>query len=64
MTNETDDQPAYQTQAADGRFEVRSASGKCMVVCRDEDSAGHYAVLLNEAYQAGFRQGFRQASRQ
>lgn len=58
---ERGDQPAYHTVAADDRFEVRATSGKCMVVCRDRTNAEHYAVILNEAWQAGFRQGRRSA---
>ncbi|MEL7449909.1 MAG: hypothetical protein AAFN78_11920 [Pseudomonadota bacterium] len=62
MRDETDT-PAYTCVEADGRFEVRAESGKCMVVTADRHNAEHYATLLNEAWRSGFRQGYRDARR-
>lgn len=33
------------------------------MVCGDESSATHYAVLLNEAYQRGSKAGYRKAKK-
>ena len=60
---EDEDQSAYACVEADGRFEVRAESGKCIVVCAGRHNAEHYAALLNEAWQAGYRQGYRSAKR-
>lgn len=49
----------YSVQERNTRFEVCSASGRTILVCEDEGSASHYAALLNEAYQAGYKTGYR-----
>jgi hypothetical protein len=54
-----DQQLAYTVREHDGRFEVCNASGRVIMVCADESSASHYAVLLNEAYRAGYKLGYR-----
>lgn len=51
----------YQVSAREGRFQVVDASGRVVVVCRDQVSAVDYAVLLNEAYRRGYKAGYRQA---
>ena len=57
--NNDDPQSAYTVHEHDGRFEVCNASGRVIMVCTDEGSASHYAVLLNEAYRAGYKLGYR-----
>jgi len=52
-------QPAYTVKAQNVRFEVCAASGRVVMKCGDEDSASHYASLLNEAYRAGYKLGYR-----
>ncbi len=59
MTSESE--KPYSIEASDGRFEVRSASGRVVMACADESSAAHYATLLNEAFRAGYKSGFRDA---
>jgi hypothetical protein len=49
----------YTVQANNTRFEVSAASGRTILVCEDEGSASHYASLLNEAYEAGYKTGYR-----
>jgi len=56
-----DPEKPYTIKAADGRFEVRAASGRVVMACADEASAAHYATLLNEAFRAGYKSGFRDA---
>ena len=43
----------------DGKFEVLNDSGNVILVCQDEASATNYAVLLSEAYQRGYKAGYR-----
>ncbi len=54
---------AYIVMFHQGRHEVRTASGRTVMVCRDEGSAAHYAELLNEAYRAGQKAGYRAGRR-
>jgi hypothetical protein len=41
------------------RFNICTISGRIIMTCGDTASAGHYATLLNEAFAAGYKQGFR-----
>ena len=49
----------HRVIAREGKFEVLNASGIVILVCGDEASATNYAVLLGEAYQRGYKVGFR-----
>lgn len=53
------DEPPYRVEAEPPRFRVVDGAGRPGVVCRDEASAAQYAVMLNEAWKAGYRTGFR-----
>ncbi len=48
---------AYTVVEHQGRYEVRSGSGRSVMVCADEHSAAHYAGMLNEAFANGYRLG-------
>ena len=50
---------AYTLLEHDQRFEVRNASSRVIMVCGDKGSAEHYALLLNEAFELGYKMGFR-----
>jgi hypothetical protein len=56
-----DEQKPYVVEGQAGRFAVRNPAGRTVMVCRDEGSAAEYAVLLNEAYQRGYKAGYSQA---
>lgn len=56
----TDDQSAYGVCSESGRFKVMDQSGHVVMVCHDEGSATHYAVLLNEAFRRGYKRGYRE----
>jgi hypothetical protein len=43
----------------DGKFDVLNSSGAVVLVCHDEASATNYAVLLSEAFQRGYKAGYR-----
>ena len=51
--------PAYRVLPEDEQFRVAGNKGRTIMVCRDEPSATHYVVLLNEAFQHGYRAGYR-----
>ena len=53
------EQLAYTIQEQEGRYEVCAMSGRVIMVCADEASADHYAALLNEAFRAGYKMGYR-----
>lgn len=56
-----DPEIAYSVELVDGRYEVKNATGRVIMSCGDEYSAQHYATLLNQAFGAGFKSGFRSA---
>ncbi len=45
------------------RFRVISEAGITYIVCRGEDNARQYAMLMNKAYAAGYKSGFRDGKR-
>lgn len=49
----------YEVEERDGRYEIRTPSGRAVLVCHDAQSAQHQAALLNEAYRAGYKRGFK-----
>lgn len=49
----------YRVSDCDGHFEVLNESGNVVLSCADEPTAGNYAVLLNEAFQRGYKTGYR-----
>ena len=59
---DSEEQP-YGVDRHDGQFRVLDVSGRVIMVCGDESSATHYAVLLNEAYQRGSKAGYRKAKK-
>jgi hypothetical protein len=55
--------PPYRVNARDGCFEVLDRSNKPVMTCRDEGSATNYVDLLNQAYQRGYKNGYRDAKK-
>ena len=49
----------HRVNERDGKFEVLNDSGSIVLVCEDETSATNYAVLLSEAFQRGYKVGYR-----
>ena len=49
----------HRVSQREGAFEVLTDSGNVILVCQDELSATNYAVLLSEAYQRGYKAGYR-----
>ena len=53
----------YRVNERDGKFEVLNVSGSVVLVCEDDASATNYAVLLSEAYQRGYKAGYREGKK-
>ena len=53
-------QKPYGVEIRANRFEVRDSAGRAILTCRDQASAVEYATLLSEAYQRGYKAGYRQ----
>ncbi len=49
----------HRVAERDGKFDVLNSSGAVVLVCQDEASATNYAVLLSEAFQRGYKAGYR-----
>jgi hypothetical protein len=58
---EDNDQPAYRVQPDGESFCVMDQQGRVVMVCGDAGNADQYAVLMNQAYQRGFKAGVHKA---
>jgi len=56
-----DRMPAYLVATREGVYRVVDADGRSVLDCADEHSAAHYAALMNRAFGAGYRSGYRDA---
>jgi hypothetical protein len=56
-------EPPYRAQSIEGRAKVLDESGKVVLDCGNVASAEQYATLLNQAFQRGFKAGYRAAKR-
>ncbi|MCJ7815297.1 MAG: hypothetical protein MUP31_04510 [Xanthomonadales bacterium] len=57
--NDDEVKSAYTVVQVEGSFEVRTPEGRRVMACNDSSSASHYALMLNEAFRAGYRQALR-----
>jgi len=55
--------PPYQVQQTEDQYQVLDESGRLVLNSRDRANAEQYAALLNQAFQRGFKAGFRAAKR-
>jgi len=53
------DELAYRVQPEGERFNVVDSEGRSVIVCGDSANADQYAVLMNQAFQRGFKAGVR-----
>ena len=56
-----DRKKTYSVKFVTDHFEVNNATGRVIMSCSDEHSAQHYAVMLNQAFDAGYKSGYRAA---
>ena len=62
VVQDSDPKPAYQIESRNEKHAVTDRLGQTILVCGDAGSAGHYAALLNQAFDRGYKTGFRDAS--
>jgi len=55
------DKAVFRVEADAESFRVLGPDDRVILQCRDAASAGHYADLLERAFRAGYRRGFRDA---
>jgi hypothetical protein len=53
----------YRAQSEESQFRVVDESGRVVLNCGGLASAEQYAALLNQAFQRGYKAGFRAARR-
>jgi len=51
----------YRVLFDNDRYHVTNEFNRVILECRDEGSAQHYATLLNQAYELGYKKGFKEA---
>jgi hypothetical protein len=56
---DTSESPYYRVEQEGDSYSVQDAKGRTILSCRDQGSASHYAVLLNEAFAQGVRAAAR-----
>lgn len=56
-------EPPYRIQPTESHFQVVDESGRVALSSGDRANAEQYAALLNQAYQRGYKAGFRAAKR-
>ena len=52
---------AYRVFCDSDKYNVTNEFNRIILECRDEGSAQHYATLLNQAYELGYKKGFKEA---
>lgn len=55
-----DETGPYRVAEEEDDYRVMSPSGMTVMACRDGASAQHYATLMNQAYRAGYKAGYRE----
>lgn len=51
--------PAFSIDERDGRYRILDDAGRVLLECGDAHSAGHYAALLNQVFERGYKAGYR-----
>ena len=52
---------AYRVLFDSEKYNVTNEFNRVILECRDEGSAQHYATLLNQAYELGYKKGYKEA---
>jgi hypothetical protein len=56
-------EPPYQVLPVENQFQVVDDSGRVVLNSGDRANAEQYVALLNQAFQRGYKAGFRAARR-
>ena len=59
MPTISDKEGHYRVQEQSGAFRVMDSADATVLACKDRVSAHHYVDLLNKAYRAGYKAGYR-----
>lgn len=51
--------PAYSVEEKDGEHRVVDRSGRIILQCAGAQNAMHYATLINQAFEVGYKAGYR-----
>jgi hypothetical protein len=60
---QNDHSPAYSVEEKDGEHRVVDRSGRTILQCAGEQNAMHYATLMNQAFEVGYKAGYRDANK-
>jgi hypothetical protein len=61
-TPQEDRTPAYEVEQNDDKHSVVDRSGRTILQCAGVQNAMHYATLMNQAFEVGYKSGYRDAS--
>ena len=64
MAKPQDDRtPAYSVEEKDDTHRVVDRSGRTILQCAGAQNAMHYATLMNQAFEVGYKAGYRDANK-
>ena len=55
--------PAYVVEQKDDKHGVVDRSGRTILQCAGVQNAMHYATLMNQAFEVGYKAGYRDANK-
>jgi len=58
-----DSSPAYVVEENDNKHSVVDRSGRTILQCAGVQNAMHYATLMNQAFEVGYKAGYRDANK-
>ena len=61
--SQDDRTPAYSVEEKDDKHRVVDRSGRTILQCAGIQNAMHYATLMNQAFEVGYKAGCRDANK-
>ena len=58
-----DPSPAYSVEEKDDKHRVVDRSGRTILQCAGAQNAMHNATLINQAFEFGYKDGYREANK-
>lgn len=55
--------PAYSVEEKDDKHGVVDRSGRIILQCNGVQNAMHYATLMNQAFEVGYKAGYRDGNK-
>lgn len=62
-TTQDDRSPAYVVEQKGDQHGVVDRSGRTILQCAGVQNAMHYATLMNQAFEVGYKTGYRDANK-